>query len=136
MSGLGKSQAAVLDVRDPSCAQFEFEQIGMMSGSDKHCLVLQEDALLSVSKDLVADLVGLTILISTAGEARRGPGTPSGGDKDCGEPLFGFGPDRVRHVEDLLARSVVDVQNNGPGTRGDVFEVQYVARFCGSERID
>jgi hypothetical protein len=127
MRGLGEPKPAVLYVWDPSGAQLELQQVGMMSGSDKHGLFLQEDPLLSVGKDLVANFVCLTVFIEAAYEARRDPRIPTSGAENRREPLFGFRPDRIRHIEDLLARSVVDVQHNGPSPRKDLLEVQYVA---------
>src|SRR5580658_1416955 len=120
MRGLGEPQAAVLDVRDPSSAQLEFEEIGMVSGSDKHGLFLQEDALLPVSKDLVADFVCLSIFIEATYEARRGAAIPTSRPENRREPLVGFCPDSVRRIEDLLARSIVEVQDNRPCTRKDL----------------
>src|SRR5271155_895299 len=122
MRGLGEPKTAVLYVGDPSSAQLELQQVGMMSCSDKHGLFLQEGSLLSVGKDLVADFVCLTVFIDAAYEARGNPRIPTSGAENRREPLFGFRPDRIRHIEDLLARSVVDVQHNGPGTWKDLLE--------------
>ena len=76
MRGLGEPKTAVLYVGDPSSAQLELQQVGMMSGSDKHGLFLQEGSLLSVSKDLVADFVCLTVFIGAAYEAREDTADP------------------------------------------------------------
>ncbi len=134
MRSLREPQTAVLDVRDPSSAKLEFEQTGVMSGSDEHGLFFQEDPLLSVGKDLVADFVRLSVFVEATYEAGPGTAIPTCRPENRREPLLGFCADSVRHIEDLLARSVaVEVQYNGPGTRKDLFEVQYVANAVGAE---
>jgi len=97
MRSLWEPQTAVLDVRDPSGAQLEFEQIGVMSGSDEHGLFLQEDPLLPEGKDLVADFVRLTVFIEATYEARPGTTIPSSRPENRGEPRLGFRPDSVCH---------------------------------------
>ena len=55
MRGLQVAQAAVLDVRDPAARQLQLEQVGVVSRAREHRLLAQQQSVLAVGQDLVAD---------------------------------------------------------------------------------
>ncbi len=91
MGGLGEPQSPVLDKRNPSTPQLEFEQIRMVCGSHQDCLLLEEDAFLSVRKDLLADRRYLSILVGASDEAGAHPGLRVRGVQHRREAFGSFG---------------------------------------------
>ena len=73
VGGLDEPQTPILDVRNSSTAELEFEQIRVVCGAHQHRLLFESDALLSMRKKLLADRRNLSILVGTSDEAGRIP---------------------------------------------------------------
>jgi hypothetical protein len=108
----------------------------VVGGAHQHCLLFESDTFLSVRKYLLADGRNLGILVGASDEA----GTPSGlsirGLEHSGEPLWSLSSHGICDVKDVLARSVVGLQDDGARSRKDSFEMQDVTRFSRPERLD
>ncbi len=108
----------------------------MVRGAHQHGLLLEGDAFLPVRQYLLADRQDLSIFVGTSDEAGPHSGLSGHGVKHGGEPFWGLFSHTICHVQDLLARSVVGVENYSPRPWKDSLEVQDVARFGGAERVD
>ena len=108
----------------------------MVCGAHQNCLFFEGDAFLSVREELLAHRRHLSILVGTSDEARAHSGLTVRSVKHGGEPLRSFSTHAVGHVEDLLARSVIGVENHSPCSREDLFEIQDVTGLGSTERID
>src|ERR1700689_689515 len=108
----------------------------MVCGPQQDSLLLEEDAFLPVREDLLAHRRYLSILVGASDETRARPGLRGGGAQYRGEPFGSFGGHTVRHVENLLSRPVIGVEDDGPCSGKGLFEIQDVTRFGCTERID
>jgi len=123
VGGLDKPQAPILDIRNSSTPELKFEQIRVVCGPHQHRLFLEGDAFFTVRKELLADRRNLSILVSTSDEAGAHSGLTVRGVKYSGESLWSFRSHAIGHVENLLARSVIGVEDHRPRSRKHVFEI-------------
>ena len=108
----------------------------MVRGAHQHRLVFEEDAFLPVRKNLLADGRHLSILVGAPDEAWTQSGAAVRRLKDSREPLWSFRTNAVGHIKNLLAGSVIGVEDQCPSSREGQFEIEDMARFSSAERID
>ncbi len=136
MGGLDEPQAPILDIRNSSTPELKFEQIRVVCGAHQNRLFFEGDAFFSLHKYLLADRRNLGILVGTPDQTGAHSSLPVRGAKHYGESLWSFGSHSVCHVKNMLARSVVGAENHRPRSRKELFEIQDVAGFRSTERVD
>ena len=136
VGGFEELEPAEFHERNVAAGELDFERRAVMRRPKQHRLRLERDARFAVFQNLAGDITRLIGLVAHVHEPR-----PLGGEavrpEILGETLLRGVDDGVRGGQDGLGRSVIAVERDDLGRRGEVAgKVEDVAHRRRAERVD